>query len=197
MLQKKPFYIVFLSTVIALGFVLPFKVFSQITNAKLLYSSINQVGLLTGNRGEAFSVQTINGIKKARSFAGLGVGLDFYGMRSFPLFFDFRRDLSLKKNTPFVYGDAGVNFPSPNYIEKEQARFPSFSPAWFYDFGLGIKLSGKNNRALIVSAGYSLKQIKYKALSYTIAPVPQMQTENYDRYNFLYRRLILKIGFQL
>ncbi|MCW3107127.1 MAG: hypothetical protein JWQ09_1633, partial [Segetibacter sp.] len=158
---------------------------------------INQVGLLTGSRGEAVTVQTINGIKKDKSFAGAGVGFDFYGDRTIPLFLDYRRAFSSAKNTPFAYADAGVNFLWLNFIQKEQRQFPSSSPGLYYDLGVGWKLSGKNNRAFIVSAGYTLKQVKYKVLSYSIAPTLQMQSENYDRYNFLYRRLVIKIGFQL
>jgi hypothetical protein len=170
---------------------------AQTTKQKIAFSSINQVGLLTGSAGEAVSVQTINGIKKSRSFAGVGVGLDFYGLKTVPLFVDLRTDFSLNKNTPFAYFDAGVNFLSLNHIQKEQAGFPSTSPGVFYDIGLGWKLSGKNNEAMIVSAGYTLKQARYKTQSYSIFPAPQMQSENYDRYNFLYRRLVIKIGFQL
>jgi len=170
---------------------------AQIPNRKIQFSSVNQAGLLTGSKGEAGTVQTINGIKSDKCFAGVGAGFDFYNFRTIPLFVDFRRDFSANKNTPFGYVDAGVNFLSLNSVQKEQLNVQSSSAGFYYDLGLGWKLSGKNNRAVIVSAGYTLKQAKYKVLSYRIAPTPQLQSEDYDRYNYLFRRIVIKIGFQL
>ncbi len=115
-----------------------------------------------------------------------------------PLFVDVRRDITSKKNTPFVYADAGVNFLWLNFIQKEQKQFPSSSPGLYYDLGLGLKLSGKNNRGFIVSAGFSYKQVKEKVkYGWWPAPTPQLESENFQHYNYLYRRIIIKIGFVL
>lgn len=167
-------------------------------NQTIKFSSINQVGLLSGYRGEAFMLQTINGIKKEKWFAGAGTGLDFYKERTIPLFIDIRRDFGNKKNTPFAYADAGINFLWLNFIQREQKQFPTSSPGLFYDIGVGWKLSGRNNRGLLFSAGYSFKQVK-ENIKYTWwpAPTPQLESENYQRYNYLYRRIIIKLGLQL
>lgn len=165
---------------------------------KIKFSSINQVGLLSGGRGEAFMLQTINGIKKEKWFAGMGTGLDFYGERTIPLFIDIRRDLINRLNTPFVYADAGVNFSWLNSSQRQQKQFPTSSPGLFYDLGIGWKLSGKNNRGCVFSAGYSFKQVKEKIkYGWWPAPTPQLESENYERHNYLYRRLVIKMGFQL
>jgi len=182
---------------IALVVLFPLVSSAQTLAQKAAFSSINQVGLLTGGSGEAFMVQTINGVKKDKYFAGIGVGFDFYGLRSVPLFLDVRRNFSSGMNTPFAYINGGVNFLSLNYIQKEQARFPTSSPALYYDAGLGWRLAAKNNRAFNMSFGYTLKQVRYKVESYSISPTPQLQSENYDRYRFDYRRFVIKIGFQL
>ncbi|MCW3110153.1 MAG: hypothetical protein JWQ09_4659, partial [Segetibacter sp.] len=71
----------FLSLAIPFGFLSPKVASGQMIKQKIKFSAINQVGLLTGSRGEAVTVQTINGIKKDKSFAGAGVGFDFYGDR--------------------------------------------------------------------------------------------------------------------
>jgi hypothetical protein len=170
---------------------------SQSVITKIGFSSVNEIGLVAGDAGEAFTAQTINGIKKGRSFAGVGVGFDFYELRSIPLFLDYRIDLTKRKNTPFAYASGGLNFLWLNFIQKEQIGSPSSSPGSFYDLGAGWKLSGKNNGGFIISAGYSLKQVKYRLPSYSVSPTPQMQSENFDRYNFLYRRVVIKIGLQL
>ncbi len=166
-------------------------------NPKIKFASINQVVLLSGGKGEAFAVQTINGIKKGKWFAGPGVGLDFYNERTVPLFLDVRRDLSLCKNTLFAYADAGVNFSWLTSDQKQQKQFPKTSPGIFYDLGLGWKLSGKNNRGFLMSAGYSFKQVKEKVSYWEPAPFPQSDPQNYERYNYLYRRVIIKVGFML
>jgi hypothetical protein len=161
------------------------------------FSTVNEVGLLTGEKGEAMMLQTINGLRKNRSFAGLGVGLDFYGNRTIPLFLDYRYELSTHKNIPFIYANAGINFLWLNFIQKEQLNFPSPSPGLYYDLGLGLKLPGKNHGGFILTAGYSLKQVKYATRSFSIAPTPQLDADNKDRYTFLFRRLAIKIGLQL
>lgn len=167
-------------------------------NKKIKFSSINQVGLLSGGMGEAFMLQTINGIKKDKWFAGAGTGLDFYRERTIPLFVAIRRDLINRINTPFVYADAGISFSWLNSFQKQLKQFPISSPGLFYDLGIGWKLSGKNNRGYVFSAGYSFKQVKEKVkYSWWPAPTPRLESENYERHNYLYRRIVIKVGFQL
>lgn len=165
---------------------------------KIKFSSVNQMGLLAGGRGEAFMIQTINGIKKGKWFAGAGTGLDFYNERTIPLFLDVRRDVTNRKNTPFAYADAGMNFLWLNFIQREQQQISTSSPGLFYDLGIGWKLSGKNNRGFIFSAGYSFKQVKEKVkFSWWTFPTPQLENENYEHHNYLFRRVVIKVGVQL
>ena len=167
-------------------------------NKKIKFSSINQVGLLSGSSGEAFMLQTINGLKKDKWFAGAGTGLDFYRERTIPLFLAIRRDLINRINTPFVYADAGINFSWLNSFQKQQKQFPISSPGLFYDLGIGWKLSGKNHRGYVFSAGYSFKEVTEKVKSlWWLAPAPQLESENYESHNYLYRRIVIKAGFHL
>ncbi|MEJ7676243.1 MAG: hypothetical protein WKF59_26955 [Chitinophagaceae bacterium] len=64
---------------------------------KLKFTSVNQVGVVSGSSGESWLIQTINGIKKDKWGTGIGVGVDFYVERGVPLFLDIRRDLLNKK----------------------------------------------------------------------------------------------------
>lgn len=125
---------------------------------KIKFSSINQVGLPVGANQESAMVQTINGIRKDKWFAGVGVGLDFYVERGVPLFIDIRRDVTDKKNTAFFYADGGIYFPWPNFTQKGQKLNSSISAGAYYDAGIGWKLTGKNKRSFLMSVGYSLKQ---------------------------------------
>src|SRR5690242_4135427 len=80
------------------------------TSSPVSFRSINLVGMNEGQGQTAFQLQTINGAEYKGWFAGVGVGLDYYNIRSVPLFFDLRKDIQNKKSTPFVYADAGVNY---------------------------------------------------------------------------------------
>lgn len=164
---------------------------------KIKYSCVNTVGLVAGNQGQALSIETINGLYKDRWFAGIGAGLDLYADRTVPLFVDIRRDITKAKNTPFVYVDGGLNFLWLNSIQKEQRGFPSTSPGGFYGVGFGWKLSGKNRRAIVCSAGYSFKQAKEKIPSFDSGPYPDFNDKNFDRYSFVYRTIVIRLGFQL
>jgi hypothetical protein len=194
MLSIRPALVLFVCAVILLS---PDTASCQQVKQRYYFSSVNEVGLLTGSKGEAVTVQTTNGFKKGKSFAGVGVGLDFYGYRTIPLFLSYRHDFSTKKNVPFAYANAGVNFLWLNFIEREQMQQLSSSPGFLYDVGVGWRLLGKNNRAFIASAGYTLKKVNYKREAFFIAPTPQLQSESFERYDYFYRRLVVKIGFQL
>src|SRR5579862_3368717 len=75
--------------------------------AKWQFNSINSVGLLEGETGSAFQLQTINGAQYKSWFAGMGLGLDFYRIRSIPLFADIRKEFGKGNNKLLVYADIG------------------------------------------------------------------------------------------
>lgn len=169
----------------------------QMQTTKIKYSTINQAGLLSGSQGESGTFETINGIMINKWFTGIGAGIDYYGERDIPVFIDVRRDITSNKNTPFVYTDAGVDLAWLNDNQKRQRSKPVNSPGLFYDLGAGWKLGGRNKRAFIVSAGYSFKQAKER-LNYTIFnPALRISEPAVQYMNYKYRRLVIKVGFQL
>ena len=164
---------------------------------KINFTSINQAGVVSGSSHESWLIQTINGIKKDKWSTGIGVGIDFYVERGVPLFLDIRRDLLNKKNTPFIYADGGTYFQWLNFIQKEQRMAIKRYPGLYYDIGGGWKLSGKNNRSFIVSAGYTFKQTKGKSTPTLWIPMPVTTPREPDYYKYKYQRIVLKLGFQL
>ena len=163
---------------------------------KIKFSSINQLGVVCGANKESAMVQTINGLRKDKWFAGLGAGVDFYVERGVPLFIDIRRDLTRKRNTAFLYADGGMYFPWLNFIQKEQKISSSISPGGYYDVGVGWKLTGKSKRSFLMSVGYTLKQDKGKETVQTWNPSLQGFEKSTEYYNYKYRRLVLKLGVQ-
>jgi hypothetical protein len=163
---------------------------------KIKFSSINQIGLISGGQGESSLIQTVNGLKKDTWFAGVGAGFDFYDVRGVPLFIDVRKELLQKKNSPFIYGDGGVNFEWLNFIQREQHNFPDVRPGAYYDVGPGWKLGSKNKGGFLMSLGYSFKQAKETATQQIYNPVTRTVESSTYSTRYDYRRVVIKVGFQ-
>lgn len=165
---------------------------------KLSFSSINQVGLLTGGSGQAATVQTINGVIVNEWFVGVGTGIDYYGSRGIPLFIDVRRNLKGKTGVPFLYADAGVHFPWLSKVQDANKNYiiEDHQAGAYLDGGVGIKLQTKHIGAVLLSAGYSYKKVTDKAQMFFIwsgAPL----VPAYEYYNYTFRRIVIKVGIQL
>lgn len=160
------------------------------------FTSINQVGLLTGSAGQAATIQTINGLTWSKWFAGVGTGIDYYGTRSIPLFVDLRRNFNTKAKGLFVYADGGINFPWISDGQKQSRPYTGTSSKGLYlDAGAGLRFKLKNSSALILSAGYSYKQVKDRTdlMTIWIWPTPE---KSYEYYKYDYRRIVMKIGLE-
>jgi hypothetical protein len=155
---------------------------------KIVFHSINQLGLVEGQGGHALQIQTVNGIKIKSFFTGIGIGIDEYHTRSIPLFLDVRQQLKQTGKTPFIYADAGANFIWP---KGDQKMVEYENAGWFYDVGLGYRIPIKTN-AVILSAGYSFKSLTSKENRYYYwAYYPG----DYIYYDYQLRRISIKAGF--
>src|SRR5438045_270274 len=94
--------------------------------------SINQLGMLRGETSSYFQFQTINGIHYKTWFAGLGAGMDFYRIKSIPVFIDLRKDILGRLYTPFVYADGGLNFSGLNNKHDLWSK-TMYNDGFFYD----------------------------------------------------------------
>lgn len=162
------------------------------------FSSINQAGLLEGSAKSSFNLQTINGLQYKTWFAGIGVGLDKYRFRSVPVFFDLRKDLVKKWNTPFLYGDIGVNFPWVQDAENRWWERSEFDRGLYYDAGVGYKLNLGKGRGLLFSGGFSMKRIRETRYIIGSCPIvgPCAEQEG-ERFSFTLKRFAFKAGLQL
>ena len=169
----------------------------QIENSKIKFTSINQVGLLSGSAGQSASVQTINGFTKARWFTGIGTGIDYYGTRSVPVFVDVRSTLSNKLKRPFLYADGGINFPWISDGQKIARGYTATSsPGVYLEGGAGLKFKMKNNNAFLLSAGFSYKEVKDKTEMMRIWIWPTSD-KTYETYKYQYRRIVVKLALEL
>jgi hypothetical protein len=124
------------------------------------FHSINNLGLLEGQAGSSFQLQTVNGVQYKSWFGGVGVGLDFYRYRTIPLFADLRKEFGHGANKVFLYADLGVSFSWVTDDEK-MAYMPDdhFSNGFYDDFGFGYKMPVGKSNAFLISLGYSYKKI--------------------------------------
>ena len=159
------------------------------------FQGIVQGGLLEGTIGSSWSVQTINGAYYKTWFAGIGIGLDHYTMRTIPLFVDVRKDLLTRKRTPFLYADAGIHFAWLRNKEKPAWDGGEYNRGLYYDAGLGYKFGLGKRDALLISAGYTMKSLREERLVVRqCIQAPCDASKEY--YNYTFSRLSFKIGWQ-
>ena len=154
--------------------------------AVIKFQSSLQAGSLFGQSGTkpALTISTINGVKFNQWFAGVGIGIDYYGLkRSIPLFAAVQKNLSSKSNTFFLYGNAGHNFAWLKDAEKMKSVVNyNQTGGLFYDAGFGYKFKISRNNYFSISAGYSFKEVKEKYAYPCIFCenyIPPTQTDNY------------------
>ena len=168
-------------------------------SSNIKFQSSIKPGLLLGqiHSKPSFTISTINGIQYKEWFTGIGAGIDYYGTkRSIPLFASVTRDFTVDKDTWFLYGNAGYNFPWLKDEEKmkNMDKYKATGGA-FYELGAGFKFKVFNKTHFGFSAGYSLKQIT-EAYTY-----PCVWCEDYvppsEKDTYTYRRIILKFNWWL
>ncbi|MDB5280179.1 MAG: hypothetical protein JWR61_5134 [Ferruginibacter sp.] len=163
------------------------------------FQSSLQTGLSIGQKGSkpAWLVNTVNGLQYKNWFAGIGLGIDYYGLkRTVPLFLDVQKNLSVKQNTLFWYVSGGYSIPwvieshKPAYANKYEA-----TGGLLYEAGAGYKFSLFNKTKLGLSAGYSFKQLKEQftpPCNWCELEIPPPQTNSYQ-----FRRIVIKVNWWL
>ena len=162
---------------------------------KPLIQSISSIGLLNGSSGSSFMLQSTIGYSLKHSFAGAGAALDLYKFRSIPLFVDLRQELGRKKRNLFLYGQGGYNLPWVTDQQKNKLPFSggSFTGSWYYDAGLGYRIR-INTQALLLSAGYSYKELRTRGSGWICTGTSCGITE--QRYRYQMPRVVIKAGWQ-
>ncbi len=149
------------------------------------------MGIAAGKLNEAFQLQSVNGVRLKTWFAGVGVGLDDYRYRSVPLFFSLRKNLHLRNNSPFMYGDIGLNYP---WVKDKQKSFftqSNFEKGLYFDGGIGYKV-GIGKFDLLMSGGFSLKKLRELRKNMFCGII--RCEESTDRYDYTMKRVSFKLG---
>ncbi len=171
---------------------------------KWQFHSINNVGLLEGQAGSAFQLQTINGVQYKSWFGGIGLGLDYYRFRTIPLFIDLRKEFGKGDNKFFVYADAGMNFYWRR--DKDVKQFPlddAFKNGFYAEPGAGYQCKLTRKVSLLFSAGYTYKKISeeggylyyFTDLAYP-GPANYYPDPGMEKIKYNCNRLVLKAGIR-
>jgi hypothetical protein len=177
----------------------PFILFAQESpaiNKAWKFHSINQVGLLEGQAGSAFQLQTINGFQHRSWFGGVGLGLDHYRFRGIPLFLDVRKEFGQLANRFFVYADLGIHFSWVTDKQKNSILYvtpKNFSTGLYSDAGIGYTIRLKKKNSLLFSAGYSFKNMKATVLD--TRPIAWDGLPFTDIYHYELHRVDMKFGW--
>ena len=161
------------------------------------FNSMNSIGFLTGQTQSIFTIQSINGIKYKTWFAGLGASMDRYGYQSIPVFADIRKSFGNKAWHPFVYADAGINYPIYSALlpRKESGNDAyRFRHTFYGETGVGLEKAISTKTTFMFSAGFSYKHFSY--LQYGVQN-PIYQNSSATLFDFFYRRLSIKTGVVL
>lgn len=160
-----------------------------------------QVALLNGDAHVGAQVQLSGGISKGPWTIGLGAGIDYYKIRTAPVFIDLRRHLGAEKKY-FLYGNLGYNIAWPL---ESQYRIGNqwfralhkneFSNGFYTDLGIGCDLGKNPGKGMVLSLGYSMKTVKESYLEAISGSNPVKMGLKESNYSF--NRLSLKLGYRL
>ncbi|HYK57418.1 MAG TPA: hypothetical protein VEV15_13200 [Flavisolibacter sp.] len=157
---------------------------------KIKFSSINQAGFLKGSSDQTYQLQTINGVKYKTWFAGIGVGLEEYYLKTIPVFIDVRKNLFEHKASPFLYADLGISFPSEKE-DKGAWQMSVYNKGLYYDVGLGYNIPIKGSLAFNFSAGLSYKQLHEERTYWE-----SFGGNGKEYFEYSFRRVSLKVALQ-
>lgn len=167
--------------------------FSQEVSSRSSLHAIASFGLVTGESTAKPLAQVMSGFYYKKWFAGLGTGIDFYNLKSIPVFADYKLFLA-KKNGCFLYADGGYNFPFGNK-PKDQfffKRSDHYYGGLYLDAGLGYRLALNANHRLLFSAGYSRKDVFRNVEVDSGTNPPTEQTYN---YHYIFGRVVAKVSW--
>ena len=183
---------------VILGF-LSFQVGAQEKPARLkpAFRSSFAVALINGSASTSFNVQTVHGILVNKSFVGLGAGIDYYSLRSVPVFLELRQEFGKGKKHFLVYGDGGYNIDWLTDKTKVMGwwqREPVYKGGWYYDFGIGYRILLKEN-ALVLTTGYTYKEVQ-KIETYTNCSFGSPCFDETERFLYAMSRISVRAAFQ-
>ena len=173
----------------------PVMCYSQ-DKTKVSLHTIVSAGVAAGEGTAKPLAQVAAGFHYDRFFTGIGVGMDNYHFKSIPLFADWRMNFGNKQSI-FVFANGGYNFSYGNK-DNETHFFETsnrFYGGFYFDTGLGYRFRLSSSHRLLLSAGYSQKNITQEiGYSYPCFSPPCSVDTYKNHYNL--SRITAKIAWE-
>lgn len=158
------------------------------------FSSIAQLGIVDGELNTSFQLQSINGMQYRTWFAGVGVGFDYYFVRSIPLFAAVHKHL-IKTSPLFLYAHTGINMPWVKKAGDAVMYGSKFKNGFLYDLGFGYSFKLRSKNAVLLSVGYAQKNMEEVRIKPSYWGIPG-QPVSYDHLSYKLRRISIKAGIK-
>lgn len=168
---------------------------------RTVFYAMPQAVLLNGDNYVSGQALLSVGAEGKKYSVGLGAGVDYYKLRTIPVFLESR--FALYKRM-FMYCSAGPGFAwalatqkSTHYLPNGATSVDEFSVGVNADAGLGYKIP-VNKSNMLISLGYSLKTVRqsYQEAIYigTFPSVPAIVGRKLD---YALNRIALRVGLTL
>lgn len=159
---------------------------------KVIFNSYNSAGFVSGKLPLAFTAQTENGISFKNWFVGAGFGIDLYYKKTLPLFVAVKKEFSFKKNSLFLFANAGKNIiPKNEQIIADRFSTVLSQGGFYGDAGIGYKMKTSKRSNVFFSLGSTVKYIEEIEKATDFLGMPQFSDINYK-----FNRISFRIGFQ-
>lgn len=164
---------------------------------------IPEVGLLNGDNLVSAQVKLTGGIQKKAWMFGLGTGIDYYKIRTVPVFADVRYTFGKKANW-FSYANLGADIVWA--LETQYAQHfvmgvfnkDKFNSGVYADLGVGYAFQGEKKQGLLISIGYSVKTLGSSYQEAVYKEFPPYGIEYRDKkLDYTLNRLVLRLGVRL
>lgn len=187
-----------------LSFFIVASVCAQVKPIKGSFYLLPQIALLNGDQSASGQVQVAGGIEKNGWGLGIGTGIDYYKVRTVPVFADLRKSFG-KNSAVFSYLNIGSNLAWPlesqystDYIWGLGGRRSDLSNGLYTDLGIGYTIRGKKKEGIVLSLGYSMKTIRETRYGTIYRDFPPYIPETREtKLDYTFNRIAFRLGVKL
>ncbi len=184
--------------IICISFFLTPAIISAQNKPRSVFNSYNAVGLTVGESAHSIIVETVNGLKKGRWFAGAGLAFDAYSYKTVPVYLDLKYFFGDKKQF-FVRGDIGYGFiKKATYQQDKFFDTVKYKGGIYLQSGIGYLLTPAKKHSFYFSVNCGLKKLSKNA-GYIIPDDFPPYNETYvamDKYDYNFKTISIKAGYK-
>jgi hypothetical protein len=159
-----------------------------------------RVALLNGDHAVSSQLFLTGGLEKGKWGLGIGTGVDYYKIRTVPLF--LRGHFYIDRLKHFsVFANTGVNFVWATEHQKEEELFfwngndQQFSTGFYNEAGINYSFPTKKKYAFFIGTGFSTKTVKSSYNEYIFgSPISSFIPFVPRNITYQFNRLNLQVG---